>query len=465
MEKAAAYDPVRMVAWEILQRVERTSAFSDLLLHQAFSRRPDLKPLDRAFISELVLGTLRWQAKLDYLIRRELKKEGQSLDARLLHLFRMGAYQVLFLDRVPDSAAVNECVRLAKAVFRSEKIAGFVNAILRSVSRHKDREAFPSFQHRPVEHISIALSHPSWLVERWVEEYGQETARKICEANNRRPPVTVRTNILRISREDLKRKFEAAGIPARPGEFSPEALVLGKSPLMTEDPLFQEGLYFPQDEASQMIGHILGPREGERILDACAAPGGKATHLAQLMEDRGEIFALDLHASKIRLIQDNCARLGISMVRATQADAAQPLPFPSGEAFDRILLDAPCSGLGILHRHPEVKWKRRPEDLLRLRDLQMNIIENVSLRLKPGGILVYSTCTTSREENDSVVKDFLAKHPEFEMEDLRSILSPSQKILIDESGFFRTYPEAITRDEAYRMDGFFAARLKRAMKP
>ncbi len=461
MEKAPTYDPVRMLAWEILQRVERTSAFSDLLLNQTFSRCPDLKVLDRAFISELVLGALRWQARLDHLIRRELKKEGPSLDPRVLHLLRMGAYQILFLDRVPDSAAVNESVRLAKAVFRSDKIAGFVNAILRSVSRHKDGEAFPSFQERPVEHISIALSHPSWLVERWVEDYGPETARRICEANNRRPPVTVRTNTLRISREDLKRKFGQAGIPALPGEFSSEALILEKTPLLPEDPFFQAGLYFLQDEASQMIGHILGPQEGERILDACAAPGGKTTHLAQLMRNRGEIFALDLHSSKIRFILENCARLGISMVRSTQADATQPLPFPPGEAFDRILLDAPCTGLGILHRHPEAKWRRRPEDLLRLQSLQKKIIENVSLWLKPGGILVYSTCTMTREENDSVVEAFLGKHPDFELEDLRSVLSPSHGSLVDERGFFRTYPGAIIREEAYRMDGFFAARLKR----
>ncbi len=464
MEKGDTYDPVRMAAWEILQRVERTAAFSDVLLQETFLRRPDLKPIDRAFISELVLGTLRWQARLDHLIRKELKKEGQSLNPRILHLLRMGAYQVLFLDRVPDSAAVNEGVRLAKAVFRSEKIAGFVNAVLRSVSRHKDREAFPPLQDRPAEHISLALSHPSWLVERWVKEYGPETARRICGANNRRPPVTVRTNTLRISREDLMKKFEEAGIPALPGEFSSEALILGKSPLVMEDPLFQEGFYFLQDEASQMIGHILGPKEGERILDACAAPGGKTTHLAQLMRGRGEIFALDLHGSKIKLILDNCARLGISIVRTTQADATHPLPFPPGEPFDRVLLDAPCTGLGILHRHPEAKWKRRPEDLLRLQSLQKKIIENVSLWLKPGGILVYSTCTMTGEENDSVVEAFLGKHPDFELEDLRSVLSPSHGWLIDEKGFFRTYPEAVIRDEAYRMDGFFAGRLKRTIR-
>ena len=462
MEKTEAFDPVRRLAWTILQQVEGSSGFADLTLDRAFSKAPELRPLDRAYITEMVLGTLRWQGRLDAIIQRASKSREKKLDSRLLHLLRLGAYQILFMDRVPDSAAVNESVRLAKAVFKNEKIAGFVNGLLRSIARHKDQEDFPSFQDHPADHIAQAFSHPRWLVERWVTEFGPEIAKKLCAANNQKPPFTVRTNTLKISREVLGEQFSALSISSLPTQFSPEGLILAKSPFPAEEGLFQKGMYFVQDEASQVIPHLLGPQPGERVLDACAAPGGKTTHLAQLMKDRGEILALDLQGSKIRLIQENCTRLGISIVRATPADASRPLPFPSDDLFDRILVDAPCTGLGILHRNPEAKWRRKPEDILRLQHLQGGLLDNVSSRLKPGGILVYSTCTMTREENDWAVASFLKSHPDFELEDLRSLSPSSYHSLIDARGYLQTYPEMITRNEDYRMDGFFAARMRKS---
>ena len=462
MERTEPFDPVRRLAWTILQQVEGSSEFVDFILDRVFSKAPELRPLDRAYISETVLGTLRWQGRLDAIIQSALKSREKKLDTRLLHLLRLGAYQILFLDRVPDSAAVNESVRLARAVFKNEKITGFVNAILRSIARHKDQENFPSLQDQPTEHIAQALSHPRWIVGRWVTEFGPEITKKLCAADNQRPPFTLRTNTLKISREDLRQQLSASGIHSIPTQFSPEGLILPKSLLLAEEDLFQKGMYFVQDEASQIIPHLLDPQPDERVLDTCGAPGGKTTHLAQLMRNRGEIIALDLHDSKIRLIQENCARMGISIVRATPADASQPLPFPPDYIFDRILLDAPCTGLGILHRNPEAKWRRKPEDILRLQRLQSRLLDNVSFRLKPGGILVYSTCTMTREENDWVVGSFLKSHPDFELEDLRSFASTSYHSLIDVKGFLRTYPEVMIRSENYRMDGFFAARMRKA---
>ena len=262
MERSQAFDPVRMLAWDILQRIERSSEFADYVLDRSFSRNRDLTPLDRAFISEMVLGTLRWRERLDAFIRHALKSPEKRLDARLLDLLRLGAYQILFMDRVPDSAAVNESVRLAKEVFQSDKISGFANAVLRSISRNKNRDIFPSFEQKPTDHIEQALSHPRWLAERWVAEWGPELARKVCAANNRKPPFTVRANTLRISRERLRERFAEAGISAIPTEFSPEGLVLEKAPPLAEEGLFQQGLYFVQDEASQIIPHLLGPRPG-----------------------------------------------------------------------------------------------------------------------------------------------------------------------------------------------------------
>jgi 16S rRNA (cytosine967-C5)-methyltransferase len=461
MTKPKPYDPVRRLAWTLLGEVERSSDFADRIIDRAFSSAPDLRPLDRAFITEMVLGTLRWQGRLDSLIHRQLRSREKKVDPRVLLLLRLGAYQILFMDRVPESAAVDESVRLAKAVFKNEKISGFVNALLRSIARQKDQEDFLSLRDLPAEKIPQALSHPPWMVERWVKEFGLEMARKICWADNQRPPFTIRTNTLKIDRDSLRERLNASGIPSLLTSFSPEGLILRESPLLTQEPLFQEGFYFVQDEASQVVPHLLGPMPGERVLDACAAPGGKSTHLAQLMQNQGEVIALDQKGSKVKLIQENCTRLGITIVRAILADAAKPLSFPPGPAFDRVLLDAPCTGLGVLHRNPEAKWRRKPEDIHRLQKLQALLLDNVSSWLKPGGILVYSTCTMTREENDSAVESFLESHPGFKLEDLRDVVPPTFQPLIDGKGFLRTFPGMITRDEAYRMDGFFAARIRR----
>jgi len=454
-------DEVRMLAWNFLQRIEHSEVFTDLHLESAFSKNSPLRPLDRAFILELVLGTLRWRSRLDGAIRRAAKFPGKKIDARLLHLLRLGAYQILFMDRVPHSAAVNESVRLATAVFKNEKISGFANAVLRSVARNKNQENFPPFGTQPIKYITEVLSHPRWMVEGWVREFGPEITRDLCAANNLRPPFTVRVNTWKTSRKILQERLAAAGIQSLPTSFSPEGLILSGSPPLHEEPLFQKGLYFVQDEASQVISHLLNPQPGERVLDACAAPGGKSTHLAQLMEDKGEIISLDLYGPKIGLIRENCRRMGISIVKAFRTDASKPLPFPQELTFDRILVDAPCTGLGILHRHPEIKWRRKPQDAQRLQRLQLSLLENVCGCLKRGGVLVYSTCTLTQEENDFVVEAFLSTHKDFHLQDLRLIVSNSFHPLIDKRGFYRTYPAlTISRDD-YRLDGFFAARMRK----
>ena len=463
MDRPPAFDEVRMQAWKILRQVEDSRTFADLSLDQTFAKNPHWRPLDRAFILELVLGTLRWRGRIDLAIHLASKYPEKNINFQLLQLLRLGAYQILFLDRVPDSAAVNESVRLAKAIFKNEKMSAFVNAVLRAIARKKNQEVFPPFASHPIEYITQALSHPRWMVEGWVKEFGPEMTQKICVANNLRPPFTVRVNTLKISREALRKKLQAAGIDSFPTPFSPEGLILKKSPFLAEDELFQKGMYFVQDEASQIIAHLLDPRPGERVLDACAAPGGKSTHLAQLMEDQGEIIALDLHRPKVEVIQENCRRLGISTIQTFQTDATQPLPLPAQSTFDRILIDAPCTGLGILHRNPEVKWRRKPQDARRLQGLQMALLENVCSRLKTEGILVYSTCTMTREENDSVVEAFLGRHKDFQVEDLRCIVPESWQPLVDEKGFLRTYPEMIILRENYRLDGFFAARMKKGI--
>jgi len=461
----ASGDPVRRLAWQVLQQVDQSRVFADSLLDRSFSSRPALSLRDRGFVTETVMGVLRWRSRLDRAIHNAAKNPRRKVDARLLQLLRLGTYQILFMDRVPDAAAVNECVGLARTLFKDEKIAKFVNALLRQVARRKGAEELPPLALFPVDHIAKSTAHPEWMVKRWVREFGPEKTLRYCQSNNARPPLTIRVNTCRISRPQLQERLNHLGIEATPTLFSPEGLVLASTPMFGNEGLFAQGMFFIQDEASQIIAHLLAPQRGEKILDACAAPGGKTTHLAQRMNDQGIIIALDQYPSKIRRIQENCRRMGISIVHPFQGDALQPLPFLLRTQFDRILVDAPCSALGLLHRNPEIKWRRVPEDLRRLQKLQLTILEQTASYLKVGGILVYSTCTLSSEENDEVVKIFLGRHPEFDQEDLREVGSQDLSPLLDEKGFFRTYPDMNLRDPNYRMDGFFAARLKKMSPP
>lgn len=459
--KAPAYDEVRRLAWDILAELERSSAFADALLERTYSQNPQLSALDRAFIQELVFGTLRWRGRIDAILAAAAKFPQKKIETRLQNLLRLGAYQILFMDRVPDSAAVDESVRLAKAVFQNQKISGFANAILRSLARKPPSENFSDSAATPAEYTAQALSHPLWLVERWIKEFGPETTRRICEADNTKPPFTIRVNTMKGSREELQQELRASGIESSPTPFSPDGLVLKKGISLAEEKLFQGGWYFVQDEASQIIPLLMDLHPGETVLDACAAPGGKSTHMAQIMKDQGEILSLDIRKSRVDLIRENSLRLALSIIKGMEADASRPLPFPEKLQFDKILLDAPCTGLGILHRNPETKWRRKPEDIFRMQRLQASLIENVSSRLKDGGILVYSTCTMAREENDDIIRSFLRVHRDFRLEDLRTVVDRVLHPLMDKGGFFRTYPDWIVNKEDYRLDGFFAARLRR----
>jgi 16S rRNA (cytosine967-C5)-methyltransferase len=454
-------DRARLTAFELLRKIDLSQSFADEALDRTFLAEPELRPLDRAFIHELVMGVLRWRGRLDWVIRGVLKSPAKKLDPRLLEILRLGVYQIFHLDRVPASAAVNESVRLAKAILGQERIAGFVNAALRSVLRRKAEMVFPSLEKEPLEHLTSFLSHPEWIAKRWLKEFGAEAAARVCLADNFPPPWTLRVNALKTTRDGLSASLGKRGVSARPAPFSPDGLIAEKNPLAEGEDLFKEGLFFLQDEASQIVVYALQPQPGERILDACAAPGGKATHIGQLMGNRGEIWALDLQDKKIRLISENARRLGISIIKALLSDAARPLLFDSAVRFDRILVDAPCTGLGTLHRNPEAKWSRKEGDPRRMQDLQLALLRNVSSHLKPGGVLVYSTCTLTAEENDQVVERFLKENDGFIPEDLHSVLPVSWHELLDEKGFYRTYPEAMIREGGYRMDGFFAARLRR----
>ena len=446
----------RAICLEILNRIEETDLHPDRLLTDSFKRYRHLTSLDRAFLTELTYGVIRWRGKLDWLVRHFSKIPFEKIELETLNILRLGLYQILFLSRTPASAAVNESVEMAKGI-RGKGGAGFVNAILRSTIRQKDEIRYPEINEDLTLHLSVVQSHPLWLVRRWVKELGVEETLRVCMFNNRISPLTLRTNTLKMDRKDLIEKLKEKGFKPVPTTYSEEGVVLKDPPPTSELPFIKEGLYIIQDEASQLVTSILDPRPGERILDACSAPGGKTTHMAQKMENQGEIDALDLSKGKLDLIEESCQRLGIRIVRTIKGNAAGPLPIPRGMKYDRILADVPCSGFGTLRRNPDLKWRRGEEDIKRLSQLQFSILSNLSVYLKEGGILVYSTCTVFREENEAVVEAFLEGHPEFKLDRVYKFLPEKFNPFIEKS-YFKTFPP---RDE---MDGFFVARLTKQMR-
>ena len=371
----------------------------------------------------------------------------------MLNTLRLGLYQIFFLTKTPASAAVNESVELAKKI-RGKGGGGFVNAILRSALREKETIPYPDKRQDPALHMAVIQSHPFWLVQRWIDELGVEETQKVCVANNRIPTLTLRTNTLKIKREDLIEKLKKKGLGPTPTSFSDEGIFLKDGPPTSELPFLKEGLFAIQDEASQLITLILDPKPGEKILDACAAPGGKTTHIAQEMENLGEVYAFDLRQEKLKQIEEGCRRLGIKGVRTKVGNAVNPLPGLGEIKFDRVLADVPCSGFGTLRRNPDLKWKRKKEDLKRLSQLQFSILKNLSGYVKEGGLLIYSTCTVFHEENEEVVEKFLSEQRAFQLDSLVEVL-PEKCHFFIKKGYFKTFPPA------GELDGFFAARLKK----
>ncbi len=437
----------------MLERVERAGAYADLALHGALERSR-LADRDRAFATQLVYGTLRWRGRLDHLLGSVLDRDLGKLQPQVATLLRLGAYQLVFCDRVPARAAVSESVRCARAA-GLEPATGLVNAVLRRLASSHAEIPLPSLEQDPLGHLTHALSLPSWLAERWLEELGAAEAAHLARACNEMPPRTVRANRLRTSREALLAELRQRFAEAAPCRFAPDGLVLGRAGDPARDPAFLDGRMTIQDEGSQLVVELLDARPGEQVLDACAAPGTKATALAERVGPQGQVTALDRHERRLGLVARDARRLGLTNLRTQLADASRPLAecVPAG-AFDRVLVDAPCSGLGTLRRNPDLRWRLRPEDPPRLAELQRALLGNVAFALRPGGSLVYSTCTLTHEENQDVVEGFLAEWPEFERA-APATLPAGIRPLCDERGALRCLPHR------HDTDGFFAVRLER----
>lgn len=436
----------REAAYAILNRVEGGSAFADYLLEDGLK---GLREEDAALATELVYGVLRWKLTLDWAIDAFSTVKSKKLEHRVANALRLGAYQLLFLTRVPASAAVNESVALVKKW--GERKAGFVNAVLRKIGSEGKNIKHPDIGADPVRHISVVYSHPEWLVKRWVARWGAEETLELCKSGQQVPPKTLRVNTLKSTRDGLIQWLSKSGLEAEPTRYSPDGIAVKGGRLEAKDER-----YYIQDEGSQLVSYVLSPRPGHKVLDACSAPGGKTTHLAQLMKNEGEIYALDVHASRLKNVSETAQRLGASIVKTFEADASTPFDFKTPEGgFDAVLCDAPCSGLGVLRRSPDMKWRRGEGDIKELSKRQAGILENLSAYVKRGGAIVYSTCTFEPEETDDVVADFLSRRGDFRLESAGGYVPEDCRVLVDEPGILRTYPHR------HGMDGFFAARLKR----
>jgi 16S rRNA (cytosine967-C5)-methyltransferase len=446
-------DQARKKALEVLTRWEKRGSTMDPLFDAFVTEDPLLTDLDKAFAREIVYGVLRWRGRLDWIIAAYSRIKPSRLERAILAILRMGAYQILFMDRVPAAAAVDESVKLAKGLRKKETTA-FVNGLLRGIAEKRKEITYPDAQTQPIEYIAAFHSHPAWLVSRWVKHYGVEETIALCLANNQFPPLIVRVNTLKTSREQVIQQLHDEGIEASPTPFSPVGLCIKDPPSLASWGPLQQGWLQVQDEAAQLVSLVLAPKPRERILDLCAAPGGKTTHLAELMQNQGEIIAVDVSQTKLAIIKENCERLGITIVKPLALDATRPLPFLPG-SFDACLVDAPCTGLGTLRRHPEGKWRIKEADISRLQEMQGQIMRQAAPLVKQGGVLVYSTCTLTAEENEGVIEVFLAEHKEFSLEHAERLLPKGCEALVDEKDYFRTFPHR------HNMDGFFAARMSR----
>lgn len=449
MAKPSARDLALMA----LKEVDEDGAYANIVLNRVLeSHRPG--KMDRSFATELTYGTMRSLNTLDWILGHFLKQPLEKQTVWVRNILRLGVYQILFMDRVPESAAVNEAANQARR-FGHPGAVKFVNGVLRNVARSGKDLKFPELGRDPVAHISLRYSHPAWLVERWLADYGPEETIALCKSDNGPAPNTVRTNTLKIGRDHLIARLREEGVGAGETLYAPEGLNIEGFVSLRGFAPFEEGLFQVQDESSMLVGHALSPEPGSTILDAAAAPGGKSTHLAQLMGDRGTVLAGDIHPHKLRLIEDNCRRLGINCVKAFQADA-RDLPPELKERADYVLVDAPCSGLGVLKRRPDSRWRKTTDQISGIVELQAQILNSAARCLRPGGVMVYSTCTLLEEENRAQVQAFLGEHPEFAAENLSNYLPVSlDHHRTMEQGYIQLLPHR------HGMDGFFIARLRK----
>ncbi|MCX7781621.1 MAG: 16S rRNA (cytosine(967)-C(5))-methyltransferase RsmB [Negativicutes bacterium] len=437
----------REVALKVINEVINNGAYANIAMANEINRTR-LSDQDRRFATEIAYGTIKAGATIDWIIGHYVSRPLTKVPPVIRNILRMGMYQLFFLSKVPASAACNQAVELAKKYGHAGTVK-FVNAVLRTAARQPEKVRYPKCEDNPVKYIALKYFHPEWIVERWLARLGTDETEALCAFNNTTPPLSIRTNTLKISRDKLIERLAAEGVSCVPSDWTPEGIICHEYPALGRLVSLQEGLFQVQDESSMTVAHVLGPKPGELVIDACGAPGGKSTHIAALMENRGRIISTDIYEHKLGLTSENARRLGITIIETQTMDATTLHTYYKGLA-DRVLVDAPCSGLGVLRRKPDSRWNKKRDIISDLPPLQSAILASAADCVKPGGILVYSTCTTEPEENQEIVNSFLQARNDFSLEQTGQYL-PRKR----EGDTVQLWPH---RDQ---VDGFFIARLRR----
>jgi 16S rRNA (cytosine967-C5)-methyltransferase len=441
--------PARLAAYRALRAIASGRADLGHALSRARDPLRDLR--DRALATELATGTLRWRGAIDYQLQHRSARPLGKLDEAVLDALRLGGYQLLYLHRIPVSAIVNDSVELTKGGgFRSA--APFVNAILRRLARERASITWPD-RSDTSSYLSVVHSHPHWLVERWLARYGEEIATRWLTFNNHPPALTLATNRLRGTRAQLAERLRGEGSETRPTTVAPHGLVVESGhPLASQ--AFRSGLFVVQDEASQIIPELLATTPGQRALDLCASPGGKTVAMAADSGSAGLVVATDVRAKRVQVLASTLARCGTANVRLAHVPQQGTLPFRDG-IFDRVLVDAPCSGLGTVRRDPDIRWRRRPADLEVFAAHQISLLQRVRPIVRPGGVVVYSTCSSEPEENEAVVAAFLASATEFSTVPIGAMNLPDAIVQMrTPDGYLRTSP-------LFGLEAFFGAVLRK----
>jgi 16S rRNA (cytosine967-C5)-methyltransferase len=441
------YRGPRGTAVKILNRVERSDAYLDRVLETEM-RNTDMNELDKGLMNEIVTGVVRWQMKIDWVLTGFFHGNFTKAETNIKNALRVALYQILFLDKVPHSAAVNESVEFIKRL-RGQKFADLVNGVLRNILRNLDNIRYPDFKENKIQHLAVVESHPTWMVKRWINRFGYDETKKLLVANNERPDLTLRVNRLKIDFNYFLSQLEQHQIQFTRSEYLDFFVRVKHMAGIGSSDMFRLGFFVVQDESAGLVVKLLDPKPGDRVIDMCSAPGGKTTFIGELMKNVGEIVAVDRYETRLNLVKNACQRLGIANAHYIAADAATVQTAPA----ERVLVDAPCSGLGVLAKKPDAKWKREPEDLVNLVQTQRAILENAAKHVKPEGVLVYSTCTTEPEENFELIKSFLTDHPEFSIEAAGQFVDSR---IVSADGYIETFPHRNA------MDGSFAIRLKKA---
>ncbi len=446
-EEAPLFTGVRGLAVKILNRIDRTDAYLDKLLDTEI-KQSDFSGVDKALLFELVHGVMRMLNRIDWVLNGFYKGQFSKAIPNIKNALRVALYQILFLEKIPDYAAVNEAVEFIKKA-QGQKAADLTNAILRNIIRSKESIRYPDPNEDVLAYFSVYYSHPVWLVKRWLNRYGQEFTEQLLISNNNKPTLNLRVNTLVCNKEELKSLLDKVELKYKDGLYLNDFLRMANLSNIADWEYFSKGYFSIQDESTGIPVNLLDVKPEERVLDLCSAPGGKTAYMAAKMENKGEIVALDKYESRIKILQKNLGRLKVNNVKFIEIDA---LEYESNELFDKVLLDAPCSGLGTLTKKPDLKWKRELMDLKKLTELQYKLLEKGALLLKPGGYLVYSTCTIEPEENNEIVNKFLFENKGYVLESAKGIIDEK---LVTEEGFVQALPNV------HGIDGSFSAKIKR----